>query len=70
MNNSLKKKYLLLKEASKVQNKYLLKKNTAMKMTDELTKRMQVEKFEEVKRKHPHGQFLRDMEKAELGFAN
>ena len=29
----------------------MLKKNNGMKMTDELTKRMQVEKLEEIKRK-------------------
>ena len=64
LNDSLKKKYSLLKEASKIQNKYMLKKNIGMKMTDELTKRMQVEKLEEIKRKPLHGQFLRNMEKA------
>ena len=41
LNDSLKKNYSLLKEASKIQNKYVLKKNIGMKMTDELTKRMQ-----------------------------
>ena len=50
LNDSLKKKCSLLKEGSKIQNKYTLKKNNGMKMTDELTKRMQVEKFEEIKR--------------------
>ena len=62
--DSLKKKYSLLKEASKIQNKYMLKNNNGMKMTDELTKRMQVETLEEIKRKPLHGQFLRNMEKA------
>ena len=63
LNNSLKKKYSLLKETSKIQNKHMLK-NIGMKMTDELTKRMQVEKLKEIKRKPLHGQFLRNMEKA------
>ena len=51
LNDSLKKKYSLLKEGSKIQSKYMLKKNNGMKMTDESTKRMQVEKLEEIKRK-------------------
>ena len=66
LNDSLKKKYSLLKEASKSQNKYMLKKNNGMKMIDELTKRMQVDKLEEIKRKPLHGQFLRNLEKAEI----
>ena len=64
LNDSLKKKYSVSKEASKIQNKYMLKKNNGMKMTDELKERMQVEKLEEIKRKPLHGQFLRNMEKA------
>ena len=50
LNDSFRKKYSVLKESKKIQNKYLLKKNIGMKMTDELTKRMQMENLEEIKR--------------------